>query len=421
MEAKKICVIGMGYIGLPTAAILSSHGYKVTGVDLSQEIVDSINSGSSHIDENGIHELVSRGVSDGNLTAQLKPVESDVYIICVPTPFKEDINNFSPDMRMVESALDGISPLLKKGDLIILESTSPVGTTKEIARRVKNNRDDLKIDIEKTKDNEINFSYCPERVLPGNILSELIHNSRIFGGLSEACAIKAKKIYEPIVKGELICTDCDTAELAKLTENSFRDNQIAFANELSIICDKAGIDIWKLIKLSNMHPRVNILNPGPGVGGHCIAVDPWFIVSSFPDEAQLIRKARERNDYKKIWCIKKIYQFISSWSKKHKKPIEKIDICFLGLTYKPNVSDLRESPAMDIATEFSMNFKGNTFAVEPKADPRDIKNINLLTLNDAQTKSDIIILLVKHNEFDEISVNHDNFMDFDGIWSGKGK
>ena len=345
-----VVMMGLGYIGLPTAALIASRGLKVTGVDIHQNVVDTINKGEIHIIESDLDGLVHKVVKDGFLQASTKPIASDVYLIAVPTPFK---GNYEPDLSYVTSAVRNIIPTLEKGALVILESTSPVGTTRKMEKLIFEQRPELK--------GNIYLAYCPERVLPGNILHELKHNDRAIGGIDEASTQKAIEFYKHFVIGTLHPTNAKTAEMVKLVENASRDNQIAFANELSIICDKAGINVWEMIALANKHPRVNILNPGTGVGGHCIAVDPWFIVSEFPEESPLIKKSRETNTYKTEWVIEKIKNKSLAFKIENKRdPI----IACMGLAFKPDIDDLRESPAL-LVTKRLISNDFQVLAVEP--------------------------------------------------------
>ncbi len=383
MENKPtVVMMGLGYIGLPTAALIASKGLTVTGIDISQRVVNTINEGKIHIVEPDLDGLVHHVVKQGYLHASTTPVMADVYLIAVPTPFKED---HKPDLSFVESAVKNIIPTLQKGTLVILESTSPVGTTHKIQEIIFKERPELK--------GEIFIAYCPERVLPGNIIYELEQNDRAIGGIDEASTEKAVWFYKHFVKGELHKTNSQTAEMCKLVENSSRDVQIAFANELSMICDKANINVWELIRLANKHPRVNILQPGTGVGGHCIAVDPWFIVSEFPEESKIIRSAREINNYKTEWAIEKVKNAALQFKIDNgRDPV----IACMGLAFKPNIDDLRESPALHVAVQLQTDgFK--VLFVEPNLRSHD--NFNLTTLSDAKSKSDIMVFLVAHKEF----------------------
>ncbi|HEB85863.1 MAG TPA: UDP-N-acetyl-D-mannosamine dehydrogenase [Gammaproteobacteria bacterium] len=375
----KICVIGLGYIGLPTASLLGTKGFDVFGVDTSREVVDTINKGQIHIVEPDLDILVKSAVQAGKLTAGLEPTEADVFIIAVPTPFKD---GNQPDLSFVEDATRMIAPHVKAGDLVILESTSPVGTTDGIiAKLLEGAGHNIKEDIF--------IAHCPERVLPGRILIELVENDRIVGGINDASTSKAVEFYKTFVRGDVLTTDSRTAEMAKLTENSFRDVNIAFANELSMICDEEGINVWELISLANRHPRVNILQPGPGVGGHCIAVDPWFIVSRTPELARLIKTAREVNDHKPNWVIKKV----RANADKFKRPV----IGCLGLSFKADVDDLRESPAVEIVKKLMKENIGEILVSEPNL--TEHAEFNLMPFEEVIAKSDIVLMLVDHKVF----------------------
>ena len=429
MFFKRISVIGMGYIGLPTASMLASKGFDVIGVDYNQEIVSIINNGKIHIVEKDLGDLVKKTVRSGNLRAVSEPEEADAFLIAVPTPFHDSKNLKelpSPDLSYVESACKSISSVIKKGDLIILESTSPVGTTEKIAELLAEIRKDLTFPSDINTKADIKIAYCPERVMPGNILNELVFNDRVIGGLTDDCSDSAIKLYKSFVKGNCIQTNARTAEMVKLTENASRDVNIAFANELSIICDSININVWELIELANLHPRVNILEPGPGVGGHCIAVDPWFIVHKNPSEAKLIHAARKVNDYKPQWVINKVKESISIILKENdEKQVSDINISCFGLTFKPNIDDLRESPALLIAEEISKINDGKTMAVEPniKELPEILSiPLSLVSIDTAIKDSDIILLLVDHDEFKSIDDIHKKFkgfkiIDTKGIWA----
>lgn len=393
---QRVTMVGLGYIGLPTAAVLANCGVEVIGVDINQEAVDTINRGEIHIVEPDLDGLVHHVVSKGLLRATTTPESADAFIIAVPTPFKGD---HEPDLCYVEAASRSIAPVLKKGDLVILESTSPVGATEQVAKWLAEARPDLVIEVNNGASADINIAYCPERVLPGKVLTELVSNDRVVGGLTRKCAERAATLYRQFVKGECIITDARTAEMCKLTENSFRDVNIAFANELSIICDSLNINVWELIRLANRHPRVNILQPGPGVGGHCIAVDPWFIVSQAPNEAKLIRKAREVNDYKPHYVLNKIIDAT--------KGINKPVIACLGLAFKANIDDLRESPSLDIVQHLAGKNAGKVLAVEPHISslPSSLAGlgVELVSLNDALAVANVVVLLVDHAEFNGIT------------------
>ena len=376
---KLVCVVGLGYIGLPTASLLGTKGYKVYGIDTSQHVVDTINQGKIHIVEPDLDILVKSAVQSGNLSAGLEPQEADIFIIAVPTPFK---GNHQPDLSYVEAATRKIAPYVRPGNLVILESTSPVDTTEGVVARI------LKENGLNT-DTEVFVAHCPERVLPGRILTELVENDRIVGGINEASTQQAVEFYQTFVRGEVLSTDSRTAEMTKLTENSFRDVNIAFANELSLICDKEGINVWNLISLANRHPRVNILQPGPGVGGHCIAVDPWFIVARAPEQARLIRTAREVNDYKPEWVIAKV----KASADKFKHPV----IGCLGLSFKADVDDLRESPSVAIVHRLMEEKIGEILVSEPTLAKHP--KFDLLPYEEVIARSDIVLLLVDHKQF----------------------
>jgi UDP-N-acetyl-D-mannosaminuronic acid dehydrogenase len=398
----KACFIGLGYIGLPTAIIAADNGIEVIGVDVNPKVVDTINKGQIHIVEPGLEELASKVVINKRLKAQLEPEVSDVYLIVVPTPFTGD---HEPDISYVESATKSVIPFLKEGDLYIIESTSPVGTTEKMAELIFSERPELK--------DKIYIAYCPERVLPGNIVYELVNNDRVIGGINPESTDKAIEFYSRFVKGVSHKTNARTAEMCKLTENSSRDVQIAFANELSIICDKAGINVWELIELANKHPRVNILQPGSGVGGHCIAVDPYFITSAFPMESQIIGKARELNNYKAFWCSEKTQDAMKNFELEHgREPV----VALMGLAFKPNIDDLRESPAKYIATKVMQGHNNADFLiVEPNIE--DHKVFKLTDYKEAYESADIVVMLVAHNQFKELSWRDDKvILDFAGVF-----
>ncbi|MFN3747575.1 MAG: UDP-N-acetyl-D-mannosamine dehydrogenase [Sphingorhabdus sp.] len=383
MFSRKICVVGLGYIGLPTAALLASNNYLVLGVDIDPKVVDTINKGQIHIVEPQLETYVKNAVADKLLTASLQVSPSDIYMICVPTPFHPSQAIPEPDIGYVLAAARSIAPFLKKGNLVILESTSPVGTTARIAEEFLK----LGVDID-----AIDIAYCPERVLPGKIMSELVSNDRIIGGLTPEATEKVAEFYETFVSGEVLRTDAATAEMCKLTENSFRDVNIAFANELSLICDREGIDVWKLIDLANHHPRVNILQPGPGVGGHCIAVDPWFIVSRNPEDSKIIKLARETNDGKTNWVIERIDIAARRLREQGVEPV----IACLGLAFKPDIDDLRESPSARIA-EMLVAKGHSVLAVEPNISVH--ASLELATIDEALARANIFAILVKHQSF----------------------
>ncbi len=398
MNYETISVIGLGYIGLPTAAAFAARKKKVIGVDVIQSTVDTINQGKVHIVEPDLDMVVRAAVTEGYLRATIKPEPADAFLIAVPTPFK---NNHEPDLSYIESAAKAVAPVLAKGNLVILESTSPVGATEAMAEWLAQERPDLSFPQTHGEDSDIRVAHCPERVLPGHVMRELVENDRVIGGMTPKCSQEAIKLYKTFVAGECVVTNARTAEMAKLTENSFRDVNIAFANELSIICDKLNINVWELIALANRHPRVNILQPGPGVGGHCIAVDPWFIVSQSPEEARLIRTAREVNDAKPEWVINKVKIAIADFLMANpNKTAQEIIIACLGLTFKPNIDDLRESPALAIAKKITQINQGKTFVVEPNIVelPSDFDEAQLVSLS-AVEQADIVLMLVDHDPF----------------------
>jgi|TARA_R110001583_G_scaffold192713_1_gene359594 UDP-N-acetyl-D-mannosaminuronic acid dehydrogenase len=392
MSFKKVSVIGLGYIGLPTAAVLASRGLEVVGVDVNQQAVDTINEGRIHIVEPDLDIVVRGVVTTGNLRATTIPEPAEAFMIAVPTPFKE---GHAPDLKYIEAAAKAIAPVLEKGNLVILESTSPVGATEKLSAWLKEARPDLTFPQDLGDSADIKIAHCPERVLPGYVLQELVSNDRVIGGMSKACSLRAVELYETFVRGECIITNARTAEMAKLTENSFRDVNIAFANELSVISDKLKINVWELIKLANRHPRVNILSPGPGVGGHCIAVDPWFIVDSCPEEANIIRQARLTNDAKPHYVIAQIEKAADEF----KRPV----IACLGLAFKADIDDLRESPALQIVEQLALKNIGQLIAVEPNVQYLPEKLINAgvehATLEAALEKANIIVVLVDHKQF----------------------
>lgn len=399
---KIISVIGLGYIGLPTAALFASLQNSVIGVDINQHAVDTINKGEIHIIEPDLDIVVHAAVSQGFLRATMTPEPADAFLIAVPTPFKGD---HEPDLSYIEAAAKSIAPVLKKGDLIILESTSPVGTTEKLTEWLAAARTDLSFPQNGNASSDIRVAYCPERVLPGHVMHELIENDRVIGGMTAACSAAAAELYQIFVQGECVITSVRTAEMCKLSENAFRDVNIAFANELSLICEKFDINVWELIRLANRHPRVNILQPGPGVGGHCIAVDPWFIVDSAPDEARLIRTAREVNDNKPLWVMDRID------AARDKTLLDRPDahesdltIALLGLSFKPNIDDLRESPALHIAEAVIARSKAKIVVVEPNIAtlPASLQSATHMSLNDALACSDIVVTLVAHRDFSDL-------------------
>ncbi len=385
VETTRVCVVGLGYIGLPTASLLGTKGFQVLGVDVNPDVVSTINAGKIHIVEPDLDILVKSAVNSGYLVASQEPAAADVYILAVPTPF-DDANK--PDVAYIKAATESIAPHIKPGNIVILESTSPVGTTENTVAKILQ---DAGHDI----DNDIHIAHCPERVLPGHILAELVDNDRIVGGINETATEKAIEFYQLFVRGEVLATDARTAEMAKLSENAFRDVNIAFANELSLICDQLDINVWDLVRLANRHPRVNILRPGPGVGGHCIAVDPWFIVSSAPEQAKLIKTARLVNDAKPNWVV----QRVKSSANKFKNPV----IGCMGLSFKPDVDDLRESPALEIVKALQKESLGRILVCEPNIDAH--KDFDLMPYTQVIAESDIILMLVNHKEFQKIKMS----------------
>lgn len=401
---KKVVFLGLGYIGLPTAAVAAGHGYEVVGVDINPAVVETINQGKIHIVEPDLDRIVKDAVQKGNLRAVTKPEPADAFFIVVPTPFKQ---NHRADITYVESATRSVIPYLKPGDLFVIESTSPVFTTERMAEVIYKERPELK--------DKIYIAYCPERVLPGNTLYELVHNDRVIGGITPESTEKAIEFYSAFVQGKLHRTNARTAEMCKLTENSSRDSQIAFANELSMICDKAGINVWELIDLANKHPRVNILQPGCGVGGHCIAVDPWFIVSDYPEQAQIIKRARETNDYKADWCANKVMEACQQFVEKNDR--EPVVAC-MGLAFKPNIDDLRESPAKYIASRIVSESRAEVLIVEPNVHTHS--SFHLTDYKEAYRKADIVVWLVRHTPFVELPREEGKLeLDFCGVRKGK--
>lgn len=396
MDFKTVSVIGLGYIGLPTAAVIASRGIKVVGVEINQNAVDTINAGKIHIVEPDLDIVVKSVVSTGFLRATTTVEKADAFMIAVPTPFKHgDDDSHSPDLSYIESAAKAIAPVIEAGNLVILESTSPVGATEKLAGWLKEARPDLTFPQDVGDQADIKVAHCPERVLPGYVLQELVSNDRVIGGISPACSAAAVDLYKTFVRGECIITNARTAEMAKLTENSFRDVNIAFANELSTICDQLRINVWELIKLANRHPRVNILSPGPGVGGHCIAVDPWFIVDSCPEHAKLIKQARLTNDAKPHYVVNQIKEAADQF----KRPV----IACLGLAFKADIDDLRESPAVQIVEDLAGANVGEIIAVEPNIGtlPSSLTaaNVTLASVTAALEVANVVVILVDHKEF----------------------
>lgn len=399
----KACFMGLGYIGLPTAIIAAKEGnVEIIGVDINPDVVEKTNAGHLHIIEPGMEEMLREVIGSGKLHASTRPETADAYFIVVPTPFK---GNHEPDKSYVEAATRAVIPLLKEGDLYVIESTSPVGTTEEMSEIIFSERPELK--------GKIFIAYCPERVLPGNVIYELVHNDRVIGGIDEASTRKAIEFYSRFVKGTLHPTNARTAEMCKLVENSSRDVQIAFANELSLICDKAGINVWHLIELANKHPRVNILQPGSGVGGHCIAVDPYFITAAYPEESRLISDAREINNYKAMWCAEKIKNAILEFEvKNHRKP----SVALMGLAFKPNIDDLRESPAKQIVNQvMQSNNNADIMIAEPNIESHNV--YKLTPYEEAYEKADIVAFLTAHTPFRALPWRDDKkILDFCGIF-----
>jgi len=396
---EKIAMVGLGYIGLPTAAVMASRGLEVIGIDVNQDAVDTINSGNVHIVEPDLDIVVRSVVTTGNLKATTVAEAADVFLIAVPTPFKD---NNVPDLSYIKSAAESIAAVIKEGNLIILESTSPVGTTEKLATWLADARPDLRFPLEAGEHADVQVAHCPERVLPGHVLQELVNNDRVIGGITKKCGERARDLYKLFVKGDCLITTARTAEMCKLTENAFRDVNIAFANEMSLVCERQEVNVWDLIELANRHPRVNILRPGPGVGGHCIAVDPWFIVDSAPDLTNLIRTARAVNEFKPEHVIAKIL----SKADRFKEPC----IACLGLAFKADIDDLRESPAMQIAIDLMKKSAGSMLVVEPNINtlPKELagaSNVELSDIASALAKADIVVGLVDHAEFRDISAD----------------
>lgn len=430
-KRQKIVVVGLGYIGLPTASMLATKGHQVVGVDVNETAVNTINSGCIHIVEPDLDILVRSAVNSGNLRASLVPEAADAFILAVPTPFKvgADGSDKIPDISYIEAATRAIAPYLVEENLVILESTSPVGTTERIGEIISEMRADLVAGNSQHSSKNIGsdapavkcqiyLAHCPERVLPGHIIRELVDNDRIIGGVDKVSAEKARDLYKTFCNGGIFLTDSKTAEMAKLVENSSRDVNIAFANELSIICDKLGINVWELIELANKHPRVNILQPGPGVGGHCIAVDPWFIVSAAPDDAKLIRSAREVNDSKPYWVIEKTKEAVDAWRQKNSLSSSSPVIGCLGLAFKANIDDLRESPALEVARDLMSSGLGRVIACEPNLNG-GYDELPLFELEEVLRDADILLVLVDHQEFkavDRTRLQGKFVIDTRGIW-----
>jgi len=418
MSFETISVIGLGYIGLPTAAVFASKGKKVVGVDINARAVETINRGAIHIVEPDLDEVVHAAVTRGDLRATTQPEPADAFLIAVPTPFKDE---YQPDLRFVKAAAESIAPVLKKGDLVILESTSPVGSTEQMAEWLAAARPDLRFP-QHGETPDIFVAYCPERVLPGKVMVELINNDRVIGGMTPACSARASDLYRLFLKGECVETNARTAEMCKLTENSFRDVNIAFANELSLICADQGINVWELIALANRHPRVNILQPGPGVGGHCIAVDPWFIVAQNPELARLIRTAREVNDAKPQWVLDQVKTALADCLTQTGKRASEVTIACFGLAFKPDIDDLRESPAVGVTQKIAEWHSGKTWVVEPHIEQLAgslADNAELVSCEQALAQADILVMLVDHRAFRAINaadVQQNWIVDTKGVW-----
>ena len=398
----KACFMGLGYIGLPTAIIAAKHGVEIVGVDVNEKVVEMTNAGVLHIIEPGMEELLKEVTASGALHAYTEPQYADAFFIVVPTPFKGD---HQPDISFVESATRMVLPYLRESNLFVIESTSPVGTTEKMTELIFAERPELK--------DKIYIAYCPERVLPGNVIYELVNNDRVIGGINEESSLKAMEFYRHFVKGQLHSTNSKTAEMCKLTENASRDVQIAFANELSYICDKAGINVWELIELANKHPRVNILQPGCGVGGHCIAVDPYFITAEFPNDSRLITRARDVNNLKPVWCAEKVRRAIYDFQlNQHRTPT----VALMGLAFKPNIDDLRESPASAIVSRL-MQFGRNAQLLVVEPNVKEHKNFKLTPYKEAYETADIVVFLVNHREFATLNYRKDvEVLDFCGVF-----
>lgn len=423
MSFEKIAIFGLGYIGLPTAAMFASCGCEVLGIDIHQSVVDTINRGEIHIVEPDLDAVVKAAVSAGKLSASLEPHPADAFIIAVPTPFKEGQagHPYEPDLSYIEAAAKTLAPVLRPGNLVVLESTSPIGATEKMEAWLAEARPDLSFPSANSEASDIRIAHCPERVLPGNVMNELVSNDRVIGGITPSCSKAAVELYKNFVAAECVTTTSRTAEMCKLAENSFRDVNIAYANELSIICDKFDIDVWELIQLANRHPRVDILQPGPGVGGHCIAVDPWFIVSSAPRDARLIRNARETNNLKPEWVLNRIKQRIAEEISKSagEKAENDITVACFGLAFKPDIDDFRESPSLAIVEKLETDFEGKLLVVEPNAEtlPSSLSKAQLIS-GDA-SDADIRVFLVKHSPFMLFSPDDGKDLDFCGLFANK--
>lgn len=417
-SSPTVSVIGLGYIGLPTAAVFAAHGCRVIGVDSDARVVNGVNAGKVHIVEPMLDAAVATAVASSALRAVTVPEPADAFVIAVPTPFRGD--NREPDLSYVESAARAIAPVLAKGNLVVLESTSPVGATEKMTAWLAEARPDLVFPVMGGAPADVAIAYCPERVLPGNVLTELIKNDRVIGGMTKSCSEKAERLYGHFLEGAAVrATSPRAAELTKLTENSFRDTNIAFANELSIVCDRLGVDVWELIALANRHPRVNILQPGPGVGGHCIAVDPWFIVSSAPEEARLIAMARAVNDAKPDWVLAKVRAAVSGLATTSGRDASSITIACYGLAFKPDIDDLRESPSLEIARTLAETHPGPVLAIEPNIDtlPATLSAAQMASFDDAMQNADVHVLLVDHRQFLGRRPAQGTIVDTRGSWT----
>lgn len=419
MTFNTISVIGLGYIGLPTAAAFAARRKSVIGIDLNADVVATINRGEIHIVEPDLSQVVSTAVAQGYLRAAVTPEPAEAFLIAVPTPFKD---HHQPDLSFVKAAAESVAPVLKKGDIVILESTSPVGATEQLAEWLAAVRDDLTFPQHAGEQADIHIAYCPERVLPGRVMVELVKNDRVIGGMTSTCSSMACQLYEIFLEGECVVTHSRTAEMCKLTENSFRDVNIAFANELSLICAAQGINVWELIRLANRHPRVNILQPGPGVGGHCIAVDPWFIVAQNPVQARLIRTAREVNDSKPHWVLDQVKKTLAECLAASDKRASELTIACFGLVFKADIDDLRESPAMEVVGMIAEWHQGITLVVEPNIHqlPKTLEGkVDLVPQDSALQRADVLVMLVDHAQFkalDIASVQSQRIVDTKGIW-----
>lgn len=423
MSLNSVSVVGLGYIGLPTAALFAKQQINVLGVDINADLVSDLRSGIVSIVEPGLEHLVKKVLQDGHLQVTTSPDTSDAFLIAVPTPFASKASNGKipqPDLSFVEAAARSIAPVLKPGDLVILESTSPVGTTELLSQWMSQERSDLTFPHALGDASDVRIAYCPERILPGNALEELVSNDRVIGGLTQACSERARDLYHVFVRGECVVTDARTAELTKLTENASRDVGIAFANELSLICDELGVDVWELIRLANRHPRVDILQPGPGVGGHCIAVDPWFIAASCPEASRLIVESRKINDSKPEWVIQKVLDTVDELKRSDRNLTESdFSIVCYGLSFKKNIDDLRESPALAISEAICGRHAGRVLVVEPNIRqlPSKLESGTLVKVDNKPIEADIHVLLVDHDEFLTLKPESGVIIDTRGIWS----